>query len=394
VVPDVTTLPMTVAPGVSVQVPIRFEPSAQGNFAANVTVASSDPASPNRNVPVSGRSDPPDVALTGSGEFGNVCAGAIAERVINVCNTGVCPLAVAGAAVDCVHFTIVSNPFPAAVDAGECLPLTVRYTPQTLGAHACNLVISTSNDPDEPTISIPLTGNTPSPLLTVGPDLTFPPTVIQSVGACSSALPFLVTNTGTCPVTVNSIAIGGTDAANYSLLGDPGAPITIDPGEQVGEGALMSVFRPDAIDRDRVGTLAVNWLSDPIAATTTTTNRNQCGEGVLTGARVLVRIGGVPAPLVEKLQLQRLTANRNRKIVDTVDNKLNLPLQTWTPEPGTSCQAFSYHREFGTVGNPVMLAPGSYTVTATAVVNGRRRNKTVAFDVNTCGFNPTVIVDF
>jgi hypothetical protein len=30
----------------------------------------------------------------------------------------------------------------------------------------------------------------------------------------------------------------------------------------------------------------------------------------------------------------------------------------------------------------------------TAGVGGRRRTETVAFDVNTCGFNPTVIVEF
>ena len=41
-----------------------------------------------------------------------------------------------------------------------------------------------------------------------------------------------------------------------------------------------------------------------------------------------------------------------------------------------------------------MLAPGSYVVTVTTVVGGRRRSQTVAFDVNTCGFNPTVIVEF
>ena len=393
-VPGVTSLPITVAPGVPVEVPVRFQPTVQGDFDRTVTITSSDPASPSRSVAVSGLSSPPDVNLTGSGDFGAVCAGVAADHVVNVCNTGACPLSVTGAAVSCADFTILGNPFPASVAAGECIPVTIRYTPQSLGTHTCNFVVTTSNDPDEPVVNLPLAGTTPSPVLTVGPDLAFPPTVIQSVGACQSALPFLVTNTGTCPATVNAISIGGPDAVNYSFLGAPGTPITLDPGEQVGEGDLMSVFRPDVVDRDRIGSLSVNWLADPIANTSTTITRNTCGEGVLTGARVLVRIGGVPAPKVAKIQIQRLTANRNRKIVDTVDSALNLPLQTWTPEPGTSCQAFSFHREYGTVGNPVMLAPGSYVVTATALVSGKRQKKTVAFDLNTCGFNPTVIVDF
>ena len=92
--------------------------------------------------------------------------------------------------------------------------------------------------PHEPAVYIPLTATTPAPLLTVTPNQAFPATVIQSVGACQSALPFPVTNTGTCPVTVQSITIGGTNGANYSLSGAPGVPITLNPGEQVGDGAL------------------------------------------------------------------------------------------------------------------------------------------------------------
>ena len=41
-----------------------------------------------------------------------------------------------------------------------------------------------------------------------------------------------------------------------------------------------------------------------------------------------------------------------------------------------------------------MLAPGSYTVTATVLVGKKRLTKTVAFDASTCTFNPTVVIDF
>ena len=101
-----------------------------------------------------------------------------------------------------------------------------------------------------------------------------------------------------------------------------------------------------------------------------------------------------PRPLVDRIQIQRLTANRNRKIVDTVDTSLNLALQTWSPQVGTACQPFAFHKEYGTIDSPLMLAPGSYTVTATVTIGRRKSSKTVAFDTNTCGFNPTVIIDF
>lgn len=96
--------------------------------------------------------------------------------------------------------------------------------------------------------------------------------------------------------------------------------------------------------------------------------------------------------MVEKIQIQRITGNRNKSIVDTVDVAKNLPLQTETPS--APCASFQYHREYGTISNQIQLLPGSYRVTATAIVNGKRKSKTVAFDVSTCDFNPTIVVNF
>ncbi|MDP3767396.1 MAG: hypothetical protein Q8S13_05230 [Dehalococcoidia bacterium] len=61
--------------------------------------------------------------------------------------------------------------------------------------------------------------------------------------------------------------------------------------------------------------------------------------------------------------------------------------------PGAPCQAYQYHREYSTVGNPIQLLPGSYQVTAMAIVNGRREKRTVGFDVTTCDFNPSIVID-
>jgi len=106
----------------------------------------------------------------------------------------------------------------------------------------------------------------------------------------------------------------------------------------------------------------------------------------------LVMQGGVPVPLVEKIQLQRINANRNKDILDTQDVAMNLPLVTVIPDP--PCQPFQYHREYGTVSNPIQLLPGSYQVTASAIINGKRKSLTVGFDVNTCDFDPTIVINF
>lgn len=388
----VPAFPVSIAEGNCSTFQVTFAPTSPGAKSGTISITSNDPVYPTLAIQVQGTAGQADINVTGSGEFGEVCAGVVAENTINVCNTGTCALTVSDASPSCADFTIVNNPFPAPVEAGECVPLTVAYTPTSLGAHSCTLDI-TSLDPDESNVHVPLHGTTPAPVLTMGPSFAFPPTVIQSIGACESQRPVVITNAGVCPVMVNSVAIGGDNAADFSLEGLPTPPpVTLSPGHQLGEGDLRAIFRPTELDRDRLGTLAVEWVSNPITASTASISRDMCGEGVRTGARVLVNVGGAPTAMVERIQLKRITANRNKKIVDTVDVSQDLALQSVTP--AAPCPAFSFHKEYGTIDSPLMLAPGSYTVTATTRVDGRRHSKTVAFDTDTCGFNPTIVVEF
>jgi hypothetical protein len=159
----------------------------------------------------------------------------------------------------------------------------------------------------------------------------------------------------------------------------------------VGEGDFKTVFAPTVVDRDRIGSLTVTYVSDAINGGTTNVERALCGEGVRTGARVLVTSAGSPLATVESIRLQRLTANRNKNLLDTVDNAKNLALTV--VDPGGVCPTFQYHREYGTVSNPIQLAPGSYTLTVSAIVNGKLKKKTVGFDVQTCDFNQNIVVD-
>ena len=152
------------------------------------------------------------------------------------------------------------------------------------------------------------------------------------------------------------------------------------------------VFAPTVVDRDREATITVTYVSDPFSGATTSVTRKLCGEGVYTGARVLVTQGGIPLVKVEKIHLQRINANRNKDRLDSQDQAMNLLLTTVTPAP--PCGVFQYHREYGTVSNPIQLLPGSYQVTVQALINGKRQSKSVGFDVSTCDFNPNVVVDF
>jgi hypothetical protein len=391
--PGVLNYPLVIHPGDSVAVPIRFAPTTLGAKSGMIIVASNDPLLPSRPVSVSGNVPPGVIRITGSTDFGDVCAGTLAEKTLSLCNVGLCDLQVSSVSFvpPCPDFTLINNPFPATVSPDSCLNVVIRLTPTSCGPKSCTLVI-VSDDPASRTNTLTVTANTPCPQIDVPPDLAFAPEVIQSAGACQSLLPFPISNKGNCNLVIASVVIGGADAGDFALSGLPSFPIILEPGHLVGEGDLNVVFAPTQIDRARMATLTVTYVVDPITGATMSVTRALCGEGVLTGARVLVMQGGIPLALVEKIQLQRINANRNKGQLDTQDVAMNLPLVTVTPP--APCQPFQYHREYGTVSNPIQLLPGSYQVTVAAIIHGKRKSLSVGFNVDTCDFNANIVVNF
>jgi hypothetical protein len=392
-VASVLSFPLVIPAGGSLQVPIRFQPTSLGSKSGMISIKSNDPTKPAWVVPVSGNVPPGSIRISGSTDFGDVCAGTLAEKTISVCNVGECNLTVTNAAFNssCSNFMVINDPFPAVVGPGSCLNVVIRFTPTSCGPENCNLQI-TSDDTNTPITNLTFTATTPCPQIDVPPDLGFGPEVIQSAGSCTTSLPFPISNKGECNLTITSITISGANASDFSMSGLPSFPIILQPGHVVGEGNFNVVFAPTAIARTRLANINVTYVSDPVTGATTTVSRALCGEGVLTGARVLVMQGGIPVPLVEKIQLQRINANRNKNQLDTQDVFQNAQLVTVTPT--SPCGPFQYHREYGTVSNPIQLLPGSYQVTASATINGKRKSKTVGFNVNTCDFNPTVVINF
>lgn len=144
----VGSYPVVIAPGTAVGVPVRFAPTSFGAKTATLTVDSDD-AGGAKTIAVSGRAPSGKLAVTGSAYFGEVDFG-FAERVINVCNVGECPLH-----VSCVdfsrprrHFRLLGNPFPATVAPGSSLEVVIKYE-ASCDPECCELVIR-SDDPDDP----------------------------------------------------------------------------------------------------------------------------------------------------------------------------------------------------------------------------------------------------
>jgi hypothetical protein len=148
IVPEVLSYPLLIAPGDSLPIPIRFEPTSFGAKAGTLTVTSDDPAGP-RTIAVSGFAPSGKLAVTGSTTFGGVTACCCADRTISICNVGACDLQVTSVRFKrkSPHWKLLHNPFPATLHAGSCLNVVIRYKATEKCPRSCELIIE-SNDPD------------------------------------------------------------------------------------------------------------------------------------------------------------------------------------------------------------------------------------------------------
>jgi hypothetical protein len=190
-------------------------------------------------------------------------------------------------------------------------------------------------------------------------------------------------------VTVTDATLIGADADEFALIGLPpgGSPLTVPPGGLLA-GGLTVRFRPTAIRRVHQAEVDVTFIADPFTQATTTLAVPLYGEGVTTGARLLVTLNNQPVPTVGKIQLQKVqpTHSWGHDLVH------GMPLQTvvgLVPE-----LSFEFHREWGGASNRRGLSPGNYVARVTIKVKGKRITKDVPFTVSPCGFNAAVTASF
>lgn len=387
--------PISLFPGEHVLIPFKYAPTDFGPDTALFNLATNDTKKPLVPIDLRGESSPPILTISGDFDFGEICPDEQPERTIQICNTGWSDLEVSGVylGAPCDDFEIVGNPFPATVSHDFCMPLTVRYTPTTLGYHSCALIIQ-SNDPLSPTVQLTVSGTTLPVSIDVPPDVEFPATVIQEVYDCRSYEPFPVTNNGDCPVTITAFDIV-QPGSDYSVVGLPVLPVTLLPGEALGEGQLQLCFAPLAVARRSKADVNVTYVShDPLIGDTSVISRKLCGEAVRTGMRILVTENGVPVPQVHKIDFFRVlypdTAQETlnfitaERFIDLVDVPEDLP-----------CQAFQFHREWGGESDPIVLEPGTYRIWVRHTDgDGHQHDQVLTRYLDFCDFEGDFVVNF
>jgi hypothetical protein len=397
VAPNPTT-PVTISPDAHVDFTIQFKPTIVGPQSATIAISSNDPGAPVTTLTATGSEGNGTINVTGSGSFGTAsCSGTTPPQTLKINNVGTCNLNVTSAIISCADFTLV-NPgeFPAAISPDSGLDVGINFTPTSGGPKSCTLTITT-DDPINPVVIIPLTGNTAlgTASLSFPAGITFPPTVIQASDACSATLGVPIANAGTCPVKINSIGLTQSSVSppglDYSLTGVPTLPLSVPAGGQLGAGDLNLVFAPFTLARTSTGTVDVTFVNDPITGATTTTHVPFCGEGVRRGLRVLVTQGGVPVATVKRILLQdAFGPEQPNGDFHTLRIIKHAALQTVT---GTApCPSFVFHQEFGGASDTFQLKDGTYRVKV--FLSGVKKPKVVRVVMDPCTFTQSVVVAF
>jgi hypothetical protein len=203
-VPQQTTA--VVAPGGMALIDVDFSPLVTGAIAGTLTITSDDPDAPAVAVALSGDGVVlADIQVPASLGFGSVTIITTASQQLQIDNVGTGTLDVTGISSD--HPAFVPQQTTAAVAPGGMALIDVEFTPLATGSIAGTLTI-TSNDPDEPSVGVPVSG------VGVEPDIAVPATLDLGVVAVglTGTVQLQIDNTGDGTLEVTNIT---SDEASF-----------------------------------------------------------------------------------------------------------------------------------------------------------------------------------
>ena len=251
-----------VAPGGTCLVDVLFTPTSDGAKTATLTVASDAPGTA-PVVDLTGTGITPRVAVTPTTlAFGDQATGTTsAARTVTVSNPGTAPLTVSGLTVTGANASeFAATGCTAVVAPGGSCTVSVTFAPGATGARTASLQVVSDAATAAPAVALTGTG--------VQPALSLSATSAAfgdvRVGTTAPAQTVTVTNTGTGPLSVTGVSLGGTDPTEFTASGCVAA---VAPG---GTCSIVLTFTPGATGaRSATVTVASNAGPATIALTGT-----------------------------------------------------------------------------------------------------------------------------
>jgi len=168
----------------------------------------------------------PAVTLSATSlSFGSIKPGATsASQSVTLTNTGTGPLTITSIAVtgaDASSF-VFANSCGTSVAAGANCAIHGHFTPATTGALTAAVTITDNASGSPQSIALSGTGLTPPAVSLSANSLTF---AGERVGVTSASQSVTLTNTGTGPLAITSIAVTGTDASSFGFANSCGTTV-------------------------------------------------------------------------------------------------------------------------------------------------------------------------
>jgi P pilus assembly chaperone PapD len=258
------TLPVTLAAGQSLTIPIIFAPTVAGSSSGGITFVSNATNSPT-TISFSATGVQPQITVVPTSvSFGNVSVGVTNTQTITVKNPGTANLTISQASLSGSGFTETGIALPLTITPGGSSAFTISFDPSSAATIAGTLLLTSNAATPSLSVMVSGTGVAQTRLLSSSAtSLNFGSLTLQT----SASLPVTLTNTGNYSVTISQLTVAGA-GFSYSGLS---LPITLAAGQSA---SFSAIFDP---------TTAGN-LSGTVTVVSTATNSPQTIALAGTGA--------------------------------------------------------------------------------------------------------------
>jgi hypothetical protein len=224
------SLPTVLSSNATCAVSVVFSPTAAGMRQASLAAADNAPGSP-QSIPLSGTGASPLPAVTlapGSLTFASTTQGSTSPaQTITVTSAGTATLhisSVLAGGANPADFQVVSACSGAYPVASTC-NITVTFSPLGAGQRTANLTINDDAPNSPQSVQVTGTGSAPppgTPLVKLTPGSVSFGAVTQ--GAAVAAQIITLTSSGTGPLHIASVTLGGTNSSDFSVTNNCTAP--------------------------------------------------------------------------------------------------------------------------------------------------------------------------
>lgn len=248
--------PMQLAVGRTESFNVTVNPTTSGNLTGTLTVQADGTPAAVISLSATALSSQAQMSVSpGNINFGTVSTGSKGISNLLITNSGASDLTVSMLAITGADFTLSGMTTPKTIAPGQSVPMALTFSPTAAGGVTGSLNI-TSNDPTNPTITIPMSGTgTAAATGQLSANLANLGFGSVSRGA-SASRQFVLANTGNAPVTISSIRGVGLTVSGADT------PVTLNASQSL---TISTSFSPAGLGSVAGSiTIVSNALNSPL----------------------------------------------------------------------------------------------------------------------------------